>query len=152
VVCQVWRGSDNFCAFSRTFKKKIGVIETYKNLKILSWEIFQLFREKSFCFNAKVLRNRCACFGGPGGYNEKNSFFPPRTISHPLWGKKTFSSDTPNDLTPFPRLLILLQLFLTSREISKSYMSILCDQDFTGSEQKSEHNFTTTYSLSVMYV
>jgi hypothetical protein len=37
------------------------------------------------------------------------------------------------DLGLFPRLLILLQLFLTSREISKSYMSVLCDQAFTGS-------------------
>jgi hypothetical protein len=41
-------------------------------------------------------------------------------------------------LTPFPRLLILLQLFLTSREISKSYMSILCDQDFTGSKSRNK--------------
>jgi hypothetical protein len=51
-------------------------------------------------------------------------------MSRPLWWKKTFFSDTTNDLGLFPRLLILLQLFLTSREISKSYMSVLCDQAF----------------------
>jgi hypothetical protein len=39
----------------------------------------------------------------------------------------------------FPRLLILLQLFLTSREISKSYMSVLCDQAFTGRWRLERH-------------
>jgi hypothetical protein len=51
-------------------------------------------------------------------------------MSRPLWWKNNFFSDTTNDLGLFPRLLILLQLFLTSREISKSYMSVLCDQAF----------------------